>query len=89
MLNRVPRTLHIRGVDDATYETLHARASAAGLPLTQYLRIELDRLASTPTWEELLAEADDRRAGGAGAGRGAIVPAPDEGRAEHGVYPRS
>lgn len=77
----MPRTLHIRGVDDATYETLHARATAAGLPLTQYLRVELDRLASTPTWEELLAEADGRRAG---VSRDAIVPALDGGRPERG-----
>ncbi len=80
----MPRNLQIRDVDDATYETLHARASAAGLSLPQYLRLELDRLAATRTWEELLAEADEWRARGGGVSLDAIVHALHDGRAERG-----
>lgn len=58
----VPKNVQIRNLDDATYEKLRARAKASDLSLTQYLRRELDHLASVATMAEWLAEADVWRA---------------------------
>jgi hypothetical protein len=74
--------VQIRNVDDATYETLRARAAAADLSLTQYLRRELDRLAEERTMSEWLDRADRWRARHGGIGRAAVEEAFDENRAE-------
>jgi antitoxin FitA len=58
----MPKNVQIRNLDDATYETLRARAKASDLSLTQYLRRELEHLASVPTMAEWLAGADRWRA---------------------------
>ena len=78
----VPRNVQIRNLDDATYETLRARAAAADLSLTQYLRRELDRLAEERTMSEWLDRADRWRARYGGIGRAAVEEAFDDNRAE-------
>jgi plasmid stability protein len=76
------KNVQIRALDDATYAVLRARAAAADLSLTQYLRQELTRLADSPTWEELLERADRRRDRGGGASRAAVEAAFDADRAD-------
>lgn len=44
----------IRDLPDDVHACLRARAEAAGKSLQQYLVAELDRLANTPTMEEML-----------------------------------
>ena len=57
----MPKNVQIRNLDDAIYEKLRSRARASDLSLTQYLRRELEHLASVPTMAEWLAEADQWR----------------------------
>ena len=69
----VPKNVQIRNLDDATYETLRSRAASEDLSLAQYLRRELERLASISTMLEVLARADERRARGAAVSREAML----------------
>ena len=57
----MPKNVQIRNLDDATYEKLRTRAKASDLSLTQYLRRELDHLASVPSMAEWMAEVDRDR----------------------------
>jgi plasmid stability protein len=57
----VPKNVQIRNLDDATYDKLRSRAAAEGVSLSQYLRRELDHLASLATMADLLARADKWR----------------------------
>jgi plasmid stability protein len=78
----MPKNVQIRNVDDATYETLRARAQAQGLSLTRYLRRELDLLATTTGWAEIFAHVDERGARGAAVSREDIAAALEADRAE-------
>lgn len=69
------KTVQIRDLDDRVYTMLRSRAAAEDLSLTQFLRRELTRMVSAPTIEELLAQADRRRARGGGASREAVEAA--------------
>lgn len=44
--------IQIRNVPDEVARALKARAALAGLSLSDYLRVELERLAATPSVEE-------------------------------------
>ena len=57
------RNIQIRDVPDDVHRTLAARASAAGLSLTAYLRAELTRMAERPPVAEVLARAAARHGG--------------------------
>jgi antitoxin FitA len=50
---RVP-LVQVRDVPESTLNALKARAAERGLTLTNYLRIELDRLASRPSNAEVV-----------------------------------
>ena len=52
--------LQVRNVPDDLHAELRRRASAAGMSLSEYVLRELDRLASQPTVEEVLARAARR-----------------------------
>ncbi len=78
----MPKNVQIRNLDDATYETLRRRAAAEDLSLAQYLRRELERLATTTIMADVLARADQRRARGAAVSREAILAALEADRAE-------
>jgi plasmid stability protein len=54
--------IQIRDVRDEVHRTLKARAARKGVSLSEYLRAELERVASSPTPEELLAGLQARRA---------------------------
>jgi plasmid stability protein len=56
--------IQIRNVPPDLHERLKQRAASKGMNLSDYLKRELDRIASIPTNEELFAEIEaDRQAG--------------------------
>lgn len=57
------KSVQIRDVPDDVHATLKARAAAAGMSLSEYLRSELVRTASRPTVAEVLARAAARPGG--------------------------
>lgn len=61
------RTLIIRNVPEETHRVLTTRAAASGMSLQEFLLAEVNRLASTPTVEDVVAGARARidRTGGA------------------------
>jgi plasmid stability protein len=56
----VPKNVQIRNVPDDVHATLRARAAAAGLSLSDYLRDELVDLARLPTVADVLTRAQAR-----------------------------
>jgi antitoxin FitA len=70
--------IQIRDVPDDVHRTLKARAAARGITLSDYLRLEIERVAHTPTAEEL--DERIRRRGPAGVGTSEILEARDSGR---------
>ncbi len=56
--------IQIRNVPPDLHERLKRRAAAEGLNLSEYLKRELDRMASVPTNAEIMARVQaDREAG--------------------------
>ncbi|MGI8411068.1 MAG: FitA-like ribbon-helix-helix domain-containing protein [Solirubrobacteraceae bacterium] len=53
--------IQIRDVRDEVHRTLKARAAGKGVSLSEYLRVELERVAASPTPDELLARLQSRR----------------------------
>lgn len=51
----VPKAIQIRDVPDDVHAVMRARAAAAGMSMSEYLRSELVRLAAAPTMDEWLA----------------------------------
>jgi|AP95_1055475.scaffolds.fasta_scaffold38106_1 plasmid stability protein len=54
------KTIQVRDVDDDTHRVLTARAEAAGLSLSQYLRREFRWMVGQPTVAEVLDRAERR-----------------------------
>lgn len=54
------KMIQIRNVPDALHRKLKARAAAAGKPLSDYLRAELERMAALPTRQEMLDRIHSR-----------------------------
>ena len=52
--------IQIRGVSEETHRRLKARAALEGQSLSEYLRLELEQLASLPTLDELLDRVGSR-----------------------------
>jgi plasmid stability protein len=46
--------IQVRGVSDEAHRRLKARAALNGQSLSEYLRLELERIAELPTMEEML-----------------------------------
>lgn len=59
----MPKAVQIRDVPDDTIAVLRARAAAAGMSMSEYLRSELISMAATPTVAEVLARARARHGG--------------------------
>lgn len=55
-------TLQVRDVRPETAEILRRRAEAEGLSLSEYLRIQLDRIAAVPSRTEVLERIAARSA---------------------------
>ncbi len=54
------RMVQIRHVPDEVHRRLKTRAAASGLTLSDYLRLELDRIAERPSPDELREHLHDR-----------------------------
>jgi antitoxin FitA len=52
--------IQIRNVPDSVHRKIKARAAQAGKTLSDYLLAEVERLASLPTREEMLARLHSR-----------------------------
>ncbi len=52
--------IQVRNVPEALHRTLKARAAMAGMSLSDYLLVELRRVAERPTREELLERLGQR-----------------------------
>lgn len=50
--------IQVRHVSDEVHRALKARAARAGMSLSDYLRVELERVAERAEVEDLLAEAE-------------------------------
>ena len=46
--------IQVRGVSEEAHRRLKARAALNGQSLSEYLRLELERIAELPTMEEML-----------------------------------
>jgi antitoxin FitA len=55
------RMVQIRNVPEALHRKLKARALDAGQTFSDYLLVELERLAARPTREEMLARLHKRK----------------------------
>ena len=53
--DRMGTLIQVRDVPDEVHRTLKARAAREGVSLSEYLRTELQRVAESPTPEELLS----------------------------------
>lgn len=58
----MPVQITIRNVPDEVRRELVARAARRGQSMQEFLRIELERLASRPSVDELLARMRERKA---------------------------
>jgi hypothetical protein len=56
----MPKLLQVREVPDDVHRTLKVRAAQAGTSLSEYVRAELELIASRPTPEELRARLETR-----------------------------
>jgi len=54
------KLLQVRQVPDEVHRTLKVRAAQAGTSLSEYVRAELELIASRPTPEELRARLETR-----------------------------
>jgi plasmid stability protein len=73
----MPKAIQIRDVPDDVHAVLRARAAAAGMSLSDYLRLEITRLAGKPTVADVIARVRTRHGG---ASREEIVAAVRAGR---------
>ncbi|HEX5280580.1 MAG TPA: hypothetical protein VFW28_10930 [Micropepsaceae bacterium] len=46
--------IQIRNVPESLHRKLKARAAQAGMSLSDYLRVEIERIAALPSMEEML-----------------------------------
>lgn len=58
---RMGTLIQIRNVRDDVHRTLKARAARKGVSLSAYLRVELERVAASPTPDELLERLQSRK----------------------------
>ena len=58
---RMSKMVQIRNVPEALHRKLKVRAADLGQTLTDYLLIELERLAARPTREEMLSRIHSRK----------------------------
>ena len=54
--------IQVRDVPDDVHRRLKARAASGGVSLSEYVRTELERVAASPTPEELLDRLRARKA---------------------------
>ena len=59
----VPKAIQIRDVPEDVHAVLRARAAAAGMSMSEYLRSQLIAMAARPTVDEVIARAQARHGG--------------------------
>ena len=69
----MPKLLQVREVPDAVHRTLKVRAAQAGTSLSEYVRAELELIASRPTPEELRTRLASRAPAGVGESATEII----------------
>ena len=74
--------IHIRDFDGQSHGKLAARARKRGLSLSEFLRVELAKLAERPTMEEIGERLREVRGAGLGISSDDIVEMINEGREE-------
>jgi len=52
--------IQVRNVPDGVHRKIKVRAAEAGMSLSDYLRVEIERIAALPTREEMLARLHSR-----------------------------
>jgi antitoxin FitA len=67
------KNLQIRNVPDKVHATVHARAAAAGLSVSEYLLRQITEITETPTVEEIFERARQRSGGARGEDIVAVV----------------
>jgi antitoxin FitA len=72
-VEHMSKMIQVRNVPDAVHRTLKARAAAAGLSLSDYIKRDLVEAAARPTFAEIDARVTAR--GGSGLESGPIVDA--------------
>jgi plasmid stability protein len=60
-MSRVSKMLQVRNVPDDVHAELRRRAAVAGVPLSEYVLRELERVAARPPVAEVLARSASRR----------------------------
>lgn len=60
MVDRMSKMIQVRDVPDEIHRTLKARAAAAGMSLSDYLKRDLIAAASRPSLEEIDERVGDR-----------------------------
>jgi plasmid stability protein len=56
----VPKTVHVRDLDDKVYDALAQRAAEAGISVPEVLRRQAERLAARPTMKQWLDRTSRR-----------------------------
>jgi antitoxin FitA len=59
-VHHMPKMIQVRNVPDAVHRTLKARAAAAGMSLSDYIKRDLEESAARPTLEEIDARVVGR-----------------------------
>jgi plasmid stability protein len=52
--------IQVRNVPDGVHRKIKARAAQAGMTLSDYLRVEIERIAALPSRDEMLARLHGR-----------------------------
>ena len=63
-VQRMSKMIQVRDVPDEVHRTLKTRASASGMSLSDYIKRDLERVASRPALEEVDARITARGASG-------------------------
>lgn len=75
--------IQIRGVSEDAHRRLKARAALNGQSLSEYLRLELERLAEMPTMEEMIERVAGDEPVDLGESAADIIRREREARADH------
>ena len=60
MVTHMSKMIQVRNVPDDVHRTLKARAAAAGMSLSDYVKQDLEAAAARPTLEEIDARVTER-----------------------------
>ncbi len=70
-VEHMSKMIQVRNISDEAHRVLKTRAAAAGMSLSDYLRVDLETQAKEPTWDEVAARIQAR--GPSGVTDGDIV----------------